>query len=45
MMASIVLASVSTVGTATVLVFFIINRSEKINKSETERNISTISEG
>jgi hypothetical protein len=26
-------------------VFFIINRSEKINESETERDISTISEG
>jgi hypothetical protein len=40
-----VLASVSTVGTTTILVFFIINRSEKINESETERDISTISEG
>jgi hypothetical protein len=44
-MASIILASVSTVGTATVLVFFIINRSEKINVSEIERDISTIFEG
>jgi hypothetical protein len=39
-MASIVMASVSTVGTATVLVFFIINRSEKINESEIERHFN-----
>jgi hypothetical protein len=35
----------TTVGTAVVLVFFIINRSEKRNESEIERDISTISEG
>jgi hypothetical protein len=44
-MASMILASLTTIGMATVLVFFIINRSEKRNESETERDISTISEG
>jgi hypothetical protein len=44
-MASMILASMTYVGTAAVLVFFIINRSEKRNKSETERDILTIFEG
>jgi hypothetical protein len=44
-MASMIWASMTTVGTAAVLVFFIINRSEKRNESEIERDILTISEG
>ena len=43
-MASMFVASMTTVGTAAVLVFFIINGSEKRNESETERDISNISE-